>query len=143
MTIAGDGQQKIEGCIEGYLDRLRRDLRGLSQEEIREIVEELRSHILDKASANGEATAAGVDAALAALGRPEDLAREYVTDAVLALSLIHISTPLLPATMACQTASVVLPREQMRPMPVMTTRRSGWLVRLISEFLNLIDGRKE
>ena len=84
MTIEGDGQQKIEGCIEGYLDRLRRDLRGLSQEEIREIVEELRSHILDKASANGEATAAGVDAALAALGRPEDLAREYVTDAVLA-----------------------------------------------------------
>ncbi len=69
MTIEGDAQQKIQA----YLDRLRRSLRGLSQEEIREIVEELRSHILDKASADGEVTAAGVDAALAALGSPEAL----------------------------------------------------------------------
>ena len=80
MTIEGDAQQKIQA----YLDRLRRSLRGLSQEEIREIVEELRSHILDKASADGEVTAAGVDAALAALGSPEALASQYVTDAMLA-----------------------------------------------------------
>ncbi len=80
MTIAGDAQQKIEA----YLDRLRRNLRGLSREEIREIVEELRSHILDKASANGAVTSAGVDAALAALGNPEELASQYVTDAMLA-----------------------------------------------------------
>src|SRR5208282_4760315 len=53
-------------------------------EEIREIVEELRSHILDKASAYGEEAAAGVDAALAALGSPEELASNYVTDAMLA-----------------------------------------------------------
>jgi|SRR5208283_658566 len=80
MTIAGDAQHKIEA----YLDRLRRNLRGLSREEIREIVEELRSHILDKASAYGEEAAAGVDAALAALGSPEELASNYVTDAMLA-----------------------------------------------------------
>jgi Protein of unknown function (DUF1700) len=80
MTIAGDAQPRIEA----YLDRMRKNLRGLSQEEIREIVEELRSHILDKASADGKVTAAGVDAALAALGTPEALANEYVTDTVLA-----------------------------------------------------------
>jgi len=80
MTIAGDAQQKIEA----YLDRLRRSLRGLSQEEIREIVEELRSHILDKAMANGEVTSAAVGDALAELGSPEALASEYVTDAMLA-----------------------------------------------------------
>jgi hypothetical protein len=80
MTIAADAQQKIEA----YLHRLRAGLRGLSPEEIREIVEELRSHILDKSAANGEVTDAGVDAALAALGSPEELASNYVTDAMLA-----------------------------------------------------------
>lgn len=63
---------------------MRRNLRGLSPDEIREIVEELRSHILDKASASGEVTPAGVDATLVALGSPEALASEYVTDTVLA-----------------------------------------------------------
>ncbi|MFZ1919862.1 MAG: hypothetical protein WAU58_19985 [Terriglobales bacterium] len=66
------------------MDRLRRNLRGLSPDEIREIVEELRSHILDKASADGGVTAAAVDAALAALGSPDELASAYVTDTVMA-----------------------------------------------------------
>jgi len=79
MTTAENAQQKIDG----YLNRLRAGLRGLRPEEIREIVEELRSHILDKASADGS-VAAGVDAALAALGSPEELASNYVTDAMLA-----------------------------------------------------------
>src|SRR5215470_9472238 len=39
-------------------------------------------------------------------------------------------TPLLPASKACQTASVVLPTPQIRPMPVMTTRRDKLLARL-------------
>ncbi len=80
MTTEEDAQQKIDG----YLNRLRAGLRGLSPEEIREIVEELRSHILDKAAAHGEVTTPEVDAALAALGSPDELASEYVTDAVLA-----------------------------------------------------------
>ncbi len=80
MTTAENAQQKIEV----YLDRLGADLRGLSPEEIREIVEELRSHILDKASADGRVTAAAVDAALAALGSPDELASAYVTDTVMA-----------------------------------------------------------
>jgi uncharacterized membrane protein len=92
MTMTGDSQQKIEA----YLTRLRARLRGINDEEVREIVEELRGHILDKAAAAGEMTAeisgatnaevtpAGVDAALAALGSPEELASEYMTDNLLA-----------------------------------------------------------
>jgi hypothetical protein len=74
VTTSDDGQRKVEA----YLGRLRRRLRGLTDEHAREIVEELRSHITDKAAAAGEATAASVDAALAALGSPEELAGQYV-----------------------------------------------------------------
>ncbi|MGB6384704.1 MAG: DUF1700 domain-containing protein [Terriglobales bacterium] len=84
MTITGDSQQKIDA----YLGRLRGQLRGINDEEVREIVEELRSHVMDKAAASGEAngeiTAVGVDAALAALGSPEELASQYLTDNLLA-----------------------------------------------------------
>jgi len=80
MTVARDAQQKIDA----YLNSLRESLRGLAPEEIREVVEELRSHILDKGTVGVEVTPAGVDAALATLGLPEQLAREYVTDALLA-----------------------------------------------------------
>jgi hypothetical protein len=83
MTITGDAQQKIET----YLGRLRGRLRGANDEEVREIVAELRSHIADKVAASGEGNAeitAGVDAALAALGSPEELAGQYMTDTLLA-----------------------------------------------------------
>ena len=80
MIMASDAQRKIEA----YLTNLRGKLRGLNGDDVRDIVEELRSHILDKASAGGEVTIAGVDAALAALGRPEELASQYATDALLA-----------------------------------------------------------
>jgi len=79
MTPAGDAQQKIDA----YLSRLRRRLRGIKDEDVRDIVEELRSHVTDKASANGEVTGATVEAALVALGSPEELASQYVTDELL------------------------------------------------------------
>jgi hypothetical protein len=75
-----DAQQRMEA----YLGSLRRRLRGMNAEDAREIVEELRSHIRDKAAASGQMTAAGVDAALAALGSPEELASQYMTDDLLA-----------------------------------------------------------
>jgi hypothetical protein len=59
-------------------------LRGVNDEEVREIVEELRSHIMDKLAANADATPAEVDAALTALGTPEELASQYMTDNLLA-----------------------------------------------------------
>jgi|GEM_PF-410788 len=80
MNLGSDAQHRIEA----YLTRLRRCLRVLSDEDAREIVGELRSHITDKALATGEATTTGVDTALATLGSPEELASEYLTDALLA-----------------------------------------------------------
>src|SRR5580700_2822043 len=80
MTRAGDAQHKIEA----YLGRLRQLLCGMNAADAREIVEELRSHITEKAAEGGQVTAAGVDTALARLGSPEDLASQYTTDALLA-----------------------------------------------------------
>jgi len=80
MTITGDAQQRIEF----YLGRVRGRLRGVQAEDVRDIVAELRSHIMDKADTSGEVTAAQVDAALAALGSPEELASQYLTDTLLA-----------------------------------------------------------
>ena len=65
-------------ATEAYLERLRTGLRGVDDGEVREIVEELRSHILEKA-ADGD-----VDAVLAALGSPLELAGRYLTDSLLA-----------------------------------------------------------
>jgi len=76
--MADDPQQKIDV----YLNRIRERLRGLRAEERHEILEELRGHIMEKAA--GGMTGAAVDAALESLGRPEELAREYVTDELLA-----------------------------------------------------------
>jgi hypothetical protein len=70
--------------IETYLGKLRARLRGLGNEEINDILEELRSHILEKATLNGELAGGGIEAALETLGNPEDLASEYMTDAALA-----------------------------------------------------------
>src|SRR5277367_1738128 len=63
--------------IEAYLSKVRRSLRGMNDQDVREILDELRSHVLDKAPA-------GLDTALASLGSPEELARQYVTDDLLA-----------------------------------------------------------
>jgi HAAS domain-containing protein len=70
--------------VDTYLGRLRACLRSLDNEEVNDIVEELRSHILDKATVNGVLAVREVDAAIKDLGSPEDLASEYLTDAALA-----------------------------------------------------------
>lgn len=77
--MANTAQNKIDS----YLERLRQGLRGMNDEGVWEVIEELRSHITEKATAKGELNELSVDAALAALGTPETLAREYLTDALL------------------------------------------------------------
>jgi len=74
---------EAQQMMETYLGQVRRRLRGIGEPEIREIVEELRSHITDPAGGSGEMTAAGVGAALARLGNPEELASQYLTDDLL------------------------------------------------------------
>ena len=80
MTISDESRRTIDA----YLEKVRNGLRGLRQEDAGEIIAELQSHILDRAGAAGEVTPAGVTAALAALGNPEELASGYMTDALLA-----------------------------------------------------------
>ena len=63
--------------MEAYLTQLRDALRGVDDVEVREIVEELRSHIQEKA-AGGK-----VETVLATLGNPRDLAGHYLTDSLL------------------------------------------------------------
>jgi hypothetical protein len=75
-----DAQEKIDA----YLHVLRARLAGVNEAEVRDILAELRSHVVDRATVDGQLTAASVDAALARLGTPEALAAEYVTGEVLA-----------------------------------------------------------
>ncbi len=70
--------------IEEYLKQVRVHLRRVRKDQVLEIVAELRSHILESASLQGDVTLDGVNAAIQALGSPQDLAREYANDAVLA-----------------------------------------------------------
>src|ERR1700741_709026 len=80
MTIASDSQRKIDA----YLRRLRQGLRGVGEEDARDIVEELRSHIVEKAAAGSEMTTSRVESVLGERGSPEALASQYVTDDLLA-----------------------------------------------------------
>jgi len=71
--------QTAERKMEAYLGSLRQRLRGMDRENAREIEVELRTHIKDKASANGAMTSSSVEAALTALGSPDEIAREYLS----------------------------------------------------------------
>ena len=90
MTITDDAQR----AMEAYLKQVRKGLRRLNDDDAHEIVEELRSHILDRATVGGTITGEGVNAAVAALGSPEELAGQYVTDELLARAQVSRS-PLL------------------------------------------------
>jgi hypothetical protein len=79
MNTTGESQQQIEA----YLSRLRGRLQGMDSVEVREIVEELRSHIMEKLETH-ETAPVDVNAILSALGSPEELASQYLTDNLLA-----------------------------------------------------------
>jgi hypothetical protein len=78
--MADDAQRKIDS----YLEVLRARLAGLSDAEVRDIVAELRSHLIERATVGGAMSVTSVNAALARLGSPETLAAEYVTGEILA-----------------------------------------------------------
>jgi len=59
MAMSGDAHHKIEI----YLGRLRQRLRRMKDEDVREIIEELRSHIMDKSAADAPITIAAVEPA--------------------------------------------------------------------------------
>ena len=61
-----------------YLRQVRHGLRGLPEDEAKEIVDELRSHALDRA--NGTLTPASVDATIAAFGPARELSGLYLAE---------------------------------------------------------------
>jgi hypothetical protein len=68
--------------LDTYLAQVHRHLRGLPDAEVRETLAELRSHVLDKVG--GDLTPASVEAAIAQLGSPREVARVNVTERVAA-----------------------------------------------------------
>ncbi|HZZ31011.1 MAG TPA: hypothetical protein VFE10_03375 [Phenylobacterium sp.] len=68
--------------LDCYLDQVRRYLKGLPKSEADEIVAELRAHVLDKVA--GTVTPGRVEAAIAALGSPREVARLNLTERVAA-----------------------------------------------------------
>lgn len=73
MTIPAESQKNVDA----YLTTLRKQLRDLMEEDVRDIVEEIHAHILDKTSTTDSPEA--VAATLAALGSPQQLAVRYRT----------------------------------------------------------------
>lgn len=69
--------------LETYLAQVRRHLKGLSEAEIREVLLELRAHVLDKVE--GNMTPKTVEQAIAALGTPREVGLANVTERVAAV----------------------------------------------------------
>lgn len=68
---------KARELLERFLGKVASGLRTLPKQQVEEIIQELRSHVLD--SAGSTLTEARVTAALAALGDPGQIASQYVT----------------------------------------------------------------
>ena len=68
--------------LDTYLAQVHRHLKGLPDSEVRETLAELRSHVLDKVA--GDMSVGRVEAAIAELGSPREVARVNVTERVVA-----------------------------------------------------------
>jgi hypothetical protein len=80
MTVSTRAAQDLDS----YLQTVRAGLRGLPAADAEEIIRELRSHILDRASSAAGLSESGVAAALARLGDSEDLVAQYTTENLMA-----------------------------------------------------------
>ena len=76
--------EPLQRRIDGYLAELRQCLGELPPEEVHEILQEIRGHILERAEASGELTEDRLVAILKALGRPAEIAPLYQVDSVMA-----------------------------------------------------------
>ena len=77
-------------AIDDYLAALRRQLRDLMEEDMNDIVEEIRTHILDKTAPGDDP--GQVEQTLAALGAPRDLAARYCTEEMMRRAEAHRSS---------------------------------------------------
>jgi len=80
MLQPNDPAQKIEL----YLRQVRSGLCNLPEPQVADILQELRSHILERAQSGGALSDTVTDATLQALGRPLEVASLYVAENVMA-----------------------------------------------------------
>jgi hypothetical protein len=73
-------REQGQAHLDTYLAQVHRHLGGLSEADARETLAELRSHVLDRTE--GQLSPAAVEAAIAALGSPREVARLNVTERV-------------------------------------------------------------
>lgn len=83
MTVSAESKERIDD----YLKALRSCLRDLNDDDAREIVEEIRSHLLDEARDDPAAVAFTI----AALGTPEEHASRYLADDLLSRAQVSRS----------------------------------------------------
>ena len=76
--------EKLQRKIDSYLAELRKCLGTLPPEEVHDILQEIRGHILERAEASGELTEERLVGILKSLGRPEEIAPLYHVDSVVA-----------------------------------------------------------
>ena len=81
--------------IDSYLAELRRCLGELPPEEVHDILQEIRGHILERAESSGELTEERLVAILKALGPPEEIAPLYQVDSVVAKARASLSPRLV------------------------------------------------
>lgn len=70
---------KAQTLLEDYLAKVEAGLRGLPKQQTVDILQELRSHVLDRAETAGTLKETAVAAALQALGDPGQIAEQYLT----------------------------------------------------------------
>jgi uncharacterized membrane protein len=83
--------ETLQRKVDSYLAELRRCLGELPPEEVHDILQEIRGHILERAEASGELTEERLVAILKALGRPEEIAPLYQVDSVVAKARTSLS----------------------------------------------------
>jgi uncharacterized membrane protein len=82
---------RLQQRIDSYLMQLRRSLGELPPDEVSEILQEIRGHILERAESSGELTDERLVAILQSLGKPEDIAPLYQADSVMAKARTSLS----------------------------------------------------
>jgi uncharacterized membrane protein len=82
---------RLQQKIDSYLMQLRRSLGELPPEEVSEILQEIRGHILERAESSGELTEERLVAILKALGKPEEIAPLYQAEAAVARARASLS----------------------------------------------------
>jgi uncharacterized membrane protein len=87
--------ERLQRRIDAYLAELRRCLGELPPEEVHDILQEIRGHILERTEANGELTEERLVDILKALGRPEEIAPLYQVDSVVARARGSLSPSLV------------------------------------------------